>query len=460
MIPSSHGESAARTPIHAPVSRSYAGPFGRLFRNLPAWEPAGDSEAARIDAIAELAREMVETRDQGGDNEKIPAGYTYFGQFVDHDLTFDPRSSLQKAMDPERLENFRTPAFDLDCLYGRGFDDQPYLYDADGRFLIGTNGLDEDLPRNEAGRALIGDKRNDENTFVSQLQLVFLKFHNFVFDNRARSDFEEAHRIVRWHYQWVVVHDWLKLLCGKELVDELLTGSGVPGGPKLRYYDFENRAFMPVEFSVAAYRIGHSMVRGGYQINETVRNPTFSRAADNNPTGDFRGFRPLPQGWTIDWARFFAFTDQFKVEKPQPSRRIDRFLVGPLIEMPDAIADPVAEAPQDVNRSLAMRNLLRGWRLGLPSGQWVARRIGAKSRIDGPELPLWRYILEEAFAQQSGERLGEVGARIVAETFVGLLAADPSSYYSMAPNWRPDLPSLDGEFKLRDIVKLAGARIG
>jgi hypothetical protein len=132
-----------------------------------------------------------------------------------------------------------------------------------------------------------------------------------------------------------------------------------------------------------------------------------------------------------------------------------------MLDMPDDIAPPVSPAPESVARSIAFRNLMRGWRLGLPSGQAVARRIGARER-EGAELPLWRYILEEAGANPGpdGKQLGEVGARIVAETFIGLLAADPSSYYATFPNWEPTIGSHGKAFQLKHIVEIAGGRIG
>lgn len=461
-MPQSHGNKAATTPIHAPGSRSYQGPFGRLFRNLPAWEPAGVGEPAQLADIERLAQEMVEGAfNPALDNETIPAGYTYFGQFVDHDITFDPRSSLQKASDPENLENFRTPAFDLDCIYGRGPDDQPYMYDGNGKFLIGRNeqDADDDLVRNKKGIAIIGDKRNDENIIVSQLQLTFLKFHNEVMGQTG--NFDEAQRLVRWHYQWVVVHDWLKRLCGAKVVDNILY-SDCPGKPKLCHYKYHEYPFMPVEFSVAAYRLGHSMLRGRYRINQTVPDlPLFDRAADGKPLDDFRGFRPLPGAWTIDWSFFLDFAgNKGSQAKPQFSRKIDKLLVRPVIEMPDQIASPLPNPPfpPSVARSLAFRNLVRAWRLGLPSGQSVARRIGA-TPLPGPDLPLWRYILEEAMAQHKGDQLGDVGAMIVAETFIGLLAADPSSYYATFPKWEPTLGKAGKNFKLKDIILIAKANI-
>src|SRR5437763_10303698 len=114
------------------------------------------------------------------ENPTVTAGYTYLGQFIDHDITFDPVSVLTAANDPDALTDFRTPRLDLDSVYGRGPDDVPFLYDPDGvHLLIGRNAEgDDDLPRNSNGRALLGDPRNDDNLIVSQLTQGFLKYHN------------------------------------------------------------------------------------------------------------------------------------------------------------------------------------------------------------------------------------------------------------------------------------------
>jgi len=200
-----------------------------MFPNLPAFLPPDD-------ALDALARAMVEPEPKegedvtAGDNPDIPAGFTYFGQFVDHDLTFDPTSKLQRDNDPDALVDFRTPRFDLDAIYGRGPDDQPFLYEDDGvRMLIGTNEAGEDdLPRNAKGRALLGDARNDENLIVSQLSLGVLRYHNkvverpSVFELPSERRFDEGRRIVRWHYQWAVVHDFLARLVGNDVIDDVL----------------------------------------------------------------------------------------------------------------------------------------------------------------------------------------------------------------------------------------------
>ena len=499
----------------APSSRLIAGRFGRMFRNLPVFE-LGDEEALQAELRA-LAKRLVKPAeadkpldaDDEDQNPDIPSGYTYLGQFIDHDVTFDPVSSLQRQNDPEALNNLRTPRLDLDSVYGRGPADQPYLYqqqpDGDpaklalGRAVRHGSGRGAcDLPR-LGNAALIGDPRNDENLIVSQLQTVFVRFHNAVADHVrgqgfTRDDvFKEAQRLTRWHYQWVVVHDFLRAhVVGPEIVDDILRGedyvvSTLPGQagddrdaapfeslqrtivrPRLLFYCYEEQPFMPVEFSVGAYRFGHSMVRPSYFINDYLREatgekriPIFgkNRAPDN--VENLNGFRPLPDDFGFQWKFFFTVADEAFL--PQPSYRIDDELVNPLGKLP---VDPPAPGLE----SLALRNLLRGVRLGLPSGQAVARAMGI-SPLTTDELdlakvapsfaehaPLWYYVLREASLRADGRRLGPVGGRIVAEVLIGLLEGDPFSYLRVEPGWRPTLPSdRPGEFTMPDLLRFAGA---
>lgn len=480
-----HG--SAKRDILVPRSPFYHGPFGRLFRQLPAWTPPGandDAKEANIRAIASLMVEPDGPPDSPvGNNDAIPVGYTYFGQFVDHDITFDPASSLSKQNDPDRLINFRTPRYDLDSLYGEGPDDEPFMYDQRpdrrGEFLIGKGASpqEDDLPRNEQETALTGDPRNDENIIVAQLQLVFLKLHNALLRRvkaeeglTNREAFTRAQNLVRWHYQWVVLFDFLPRICGKDVIDALLkpAGDGRPGFRiDLKLYKFRAAPFMPVEFSAAAYRFGHSQIRHRYDLNGIVTGVPIFLPPESRPgtLSDLRGFRRLPGMWTLDWRRFLDMGGG----TPQMTRRIDTRLSRALSSIP-AGPDPTRGSP------LAALNLLRGFRLGLPSGQAVARAMGEtvignadlslSNEIAGSEAPLWYYILKEAERQvDGGRRLGPVGARIVAETFLGLANADPSCFLNVDPAWTPSRafanglpldPAGDG-LQLAGLVRAAGA---
>ena len=430
--------------------------FGRMFQDLEPFRP----DVERLRAIAER---MVEGSpgSESGDNPQIPSGYTYFGQFVDHDLTFDPVSTLAKRADPDALHNFRTPRFDLDNCYGRGPHDQPYLYTAAGEFVLGRgeDPSEVDLPRTRREVAIIGDPRNDENILVSQMQVTMLAFHNRVLedvragelDAHLHSDdeadqFEEAQRIVRWHYQWAVVHDFLRRIVGPDTLRAVLKPDG---STDLRFYRPRNEPFIPVEFSVAAYRFGHSMIRARYDLNSVIRDVAIfdPRPTPGNALTHLGGHRVLPAAWQIGWPFFFELDDQ----GPQPSRTIDIRLSPPLSELPPDVATGI--------ESLALRNLTRGSRLGLPSGQAVARAMGAtvltRDELDlpGPDrAPLWYYVLREAQVRHNGSHLGDVGGRIVAEVFIGLLASDPSSFLSLEPAWTPFL-TRGGNFSMPDLIR-------
>ena len=305
----------------ANLSRSsliFEGPFGRIFRAVP---PAdfGPDDTTTLQNLAALANAMIAEPDaakDGPDAEEsgIPAIYTYFGQFIDHDLTFDPATSLQRQNDPDALVDFRTPRFDLDNIYGRGPDDQPYMYNSDGRtFVLGTpltgapqvNPGAKDLQRNVQERALIGDPRNDENAIVAQLQGLWHRFHNKIAGDNPSWPFSRVQQEVRFHYQWVLLHDFLPTIITKEVLEQVLPsnqyGELIISESNVRFFHFRYFAFMPLEFSAAAYRFGHSMVRPGYRLNDEAKPlPIFGPDAGQ----DLRGFKAPQANWAIDWRRF------------------------------------------------------------------------------------------------------------------------------------------------------------
>src|ERR1044072_624802 len=476
-------------------SPSFEGRFGRMFRSLSGARFGKDEDENLINLAAlgdAMSARFDEIKDGKDDEESgITALYTYLAQFIDQDITFDPASSLQKQNDPDALIDFRTPAFDLDNVYGRGPDDQPYMYDG-GSFLLGDpiQGGDpnaKDLPRNNANprRALIGDPRNDENSIVSQLQGLFLRFHNRLLADTGLP-FATVQRLVRFHYQFVVLNVFLPRIVRFSVLADVKKDGRYDSG-KLKFSHWKNDPFMPVQFSVAAYRLGHSMIRPGYRLNDNNATllPIFPVPSQGLNDG-LTGFRAMDPARGIDWGRFIDVdirSNEDSVKRLQFAYRIDTSLVNPLHQLPPSVASNPS--------SLAQRNLERAWRLGLPSGQSVARKMHLQplpdekiligkateeedpdarpivdvSRVFANNCRLWTYILAEATQfresvklpvsedlQINTPRLGPVGGRIVAEVFLGLMFGDAHSLLSLDPNWHPE----QGEdFALKDFVNYA-----
>lgn len=440
------------------------GRFGRMFPNLPSLF----SDEAKL---TQLGQAMTETTSFGDDddNPEIPAGYTYLGQFIDHDITFDTTSLSEQPRDPQAIFNFRTPQLELDSLYGTGPSGMPHLYERANRakFVIGLTSTTpgggdstlptaqpHDLPRMAGtGFAIIGDPRNDENLIVAQTHLALMKFHNQVVDKEGLN-FEAARKLVRWHYQWVVLNDFVHRLVDPAVFDDVIDNGR-------KFYTYAEEPFIPVEFAVAAYRLGHSMVREGYDYNRVFRPGGVAVATlsllfrFSGRSGDGSG-TPIPADWPIDWQRFYhvgVHTGPIGL-----SRKLNPLLAPTLQNVPNV-------------GSLAAANLRRGLRRGLPSGQAVAAAMGLAplppSAFDKPAphpdatavqlgfdkaTPLWYYILKEAEVEGGGRRLGPVGSRIITEVFVGLLEGDPESYLAQDRLWRPTLGQVPGQFEMADLL--------
>ncbi len=427
-------------------------------------------------------------------NSNIPSGFTYFGQFVDHDITLDVSSSIDTTNDAESINNMRTPALDLDNLYGRGPALDPYLYDFPStgpstaiKFQLGSNqnvgpggpsntinaaGMvaqkNFDVPRitnflNPAlssNTAIIGDPRNDENLIVSQFHAAMLKFHNKVVDLLILAAFTgdifvEAKKIVTHHYQWAVVNDYLNRICGATAVSNALTSVAAPIGSAFR---------MPVEFAVAAYRFGHSLIRDNYWVNHNFPNASLGQVFQFIRTP----LLPVLSNWVVNFNAFF--NTGIPVPVFNFARKIDSILATGLESLPGGAG---------IMQILAARNLRRGLAMGLPSGQATATALGLIPMTTGQltsglpaaeitvlnsnggilltKTPLWYYILREAAVFGSGNNLGPVGAKIVADTFVRMLKRDANSYLNVAGGFTPILPSqVGGNFTVADLVIFAG----
>lgn len=455
------------------------GKFGRMFPTLAPLE-------ADITALRDLGAAMEDTNPSAPnlDNTTIPAGFTYLGQFVDHDMTFDTTTLTEESVDPLAMRNFRTPRLDLDSLYGTGPDDQPYLYErgSGGKFRFGQTNISSDaqnsiipsspndLPRDEQKHALIGDPRNDENLAVAQFHVLMMKFHNTVFDTLAGEPdaFEKTRELVSWHYQWMLLSDFVKRLVGQTVLDDVRQNGRW-------FYHFIDKPFIPIEFSAAAYRLGHSMIRDAYDWNRvfhgqpmlpSLANGTLQFLFTFSGNGNLGGGPQVPSNWTIDWRQFFNLD---RAGSTLPSINFSRKLDTKLV--PTLAALPFIPPPEN---NLAVRNLIRGRSLGLPSGQAVAAALQVAPLLPSEitstatpqelaaiqagefdvKTPLWYYILKEAEVRGNGEQLGPVGARIVAEVFVGLIEGDPKSFLARAPEWRPTLgPSAPNDFSMVDLIE-------
>ena len=387
-----------------------------------------------LKALAQLAEQMkgeVDTVKDGPDPEEnlfVPAGYTYFGQFIDHDLTFDSTSSLNPKNKKAIPTTLRTPRLDLDCLYGDGPEAQPYMYDGEkllyrnGPKLPGAKDFSEnDLLRNPLGRAIIGDKRNDENSIVSQIQLAFIKYHNAVVDklktvssekwNVPNDLFNSARNEVRWAYQKLIIEDFLPRIVSSDVLKDLQESDKKKRKDNYLLYTEDKRSSLPREFVAAAYRFGHSGVRTGYRLNAGFENRFSIFPASSDPTrtagaDSLLGFDPITNNQVIDsWERFFP--DTLPLVLPIESRnspagegavvdvrlqfayKLDTTLVDPLGVLPrEEVAGEkttqqaigaVGELPDKVGQpprpSLALLNLLRGNTYRIQSGQAFAKEL-------------------------------------------------------------------------------------
>jgi hypothetical protein len=476
---------------------------GRIFPQLPPFaEPSSKLEAALLeigkpggllDAKDNLSAGPVALivdpalNVNNPNNDGHTAGTTFMGQFMDHDMTFDLTSRLGLATDPAASPNSRTPALDLDVIYGGGPIADHELYQDVGRgqhptrFKVESGGLFEDLPR-QGNTAIIADPRNDENLMIAGLHAAFLLFHNKavdlitnnavkLFPTQSRPEepdevFRQARRLTTWHYQWMILHEFLPLFVGQEMVDNILAGG--------RKFYMPDVGQIPVEFQGSAYRFGHSMVRPSYRANFTSLGgePFFAMIFDpsqenNLDPDDLRGgFRARRR--FIGWQTFFDFGDG----NIRPNKLIDTTISTPLFNLPLA-AIPALNPPAEPPTSLPQRNLLRHITWQLPSGQSIARemKVAALSSEDLKELkdfgvgldestPLWYYVLKEAQVMEKGLRLGPVGGRIVSEVMIGLLQLDRDSFLADNPRWRPTLPQrngqVTGDFRMIDFLTFAG----
>ena len=453
---------------------------------------------------------------------KLPAAFAYFGQFLNHDLSAPVGSLLQivdeipddfiisdkplpgvakmwrAANTDEILEHIRneheTP-LNLDSLYGDGPflpNGQPTsaeasaLYDVQGlHFILGTtsepsaevllanakNPLERaigapDLPRKREGDALvtlIADRRNDGNLILAQLHLAMMLFHNKAVDilhpqyPDAAKCFAAARRLVTRHYHWCILHDFLPRILSNDILKDSIDYP--------RPLNRADKGKVPMEFTTAAYRFGHSLISRSYDYNSNFG--TGRSMAETAQLGDLftftsagkmKGADQLPDHWVIDWHRMTADSPINLAH----SEAIDmQFAGGMMAVVPE---ERIVEF-----QSIIARNLVRGFHRRIPFGQVLAKLYkkdaltacqiraampnalaedlqfpdadGAREkRMElAKQTPAWLYFLCEAKLLEGGEKLGPVASKIIAETFVNLM--DLKNGAITGENGRPWQPS-------------------
>jgi hypothetical protein len=515
------GRPGTRQPLAGEELRRFR--FSRLGPRGPLLD-----EATRI----ALAEAMTAPGDQ--QDATVPAGFTYLGQFVDHDLTMDrTEAQLGEDVTLDELLQGRSPALDLDSLYGRGPQDRHdrVFYAADGVSLkVGTTSETTfpddrvhvelegfDLPRTggtagtraDRRKPLIPDQRNDENLAVAQTHLAFIRFHNRVVEELALKGltghrlFTAARNEVIRHYQWVLRTDFLPRIVDPEIVKDVFTfGRRFFEAPGRGRGAFGQPPTMPLEFAVATYRLGHSMIRGGYHWNRVFAGGgpggvstllqlfTFTGVAGNFQPGSglpelddpqSGTVDTLPTNWIADFRRLYDFTEVGRPDLAPPAgrgnvaKRVDTFLVDPLRELPAGTFGGRGTEIPPVHRNLAFRNLTRANMVSLATGQQMAKLLGvraltAKEIIDGnggaaltglsteqreavaANTPLWFYVLREA--EFNDGLLGAVGGRITAEVFHRAMEGSRTSIVR-DPSWRPTLGPDLRTFRMTDLLMFA-----
>jgi hypothetical protein len=391
-------------------------PFGRLIPNSQAYNPGLPPRLP----VAMISQNMLELNPAFSPN--IVLGLVFFGQFVDHDVTLNDTTAGQgPSVNPVAPIDLRTPALDLDSVYGKGPQGQPGFYTSDGLcFALGTGGTD--LLRDANGVAIIGDPRNDENGQIASIHRAFQQYHNTLVSTLLRGNspaslgvrqkqavFAMARNLVIGFHQGLVANEMAVAFTGRPVAD------GMPPVDRI-----------PVEFAVGVYRLGHTLVPNQIVVNESGKlvNPT-------DPS--LRG-----PGASIPYTLLFGPT-------AQPAAKFDHLLSNtmhtlliPLSPTDAAEGDLIGGDSPNIGQGhldsnnvmhldLAETNVLRGREQRIPSGEEylaMLRRVPYHPARDG-NTDMFPYILHEADLLG---HLGLVGGDVFHRTIGGILAADPYRY--------------------------------
>ena len=482
-------------------------PIGRMFRDMAADKdslvPESENPEEILKTLAALGNAMHDIADLPKFDSTIPSAYTYFSQLVNHDISFtdvvkpDGVTDAMVLADPqlrpwsddmikERVSNKRARVLELDCVYGsmQGGVLPPFEKGNHSKMALGKVTPAHDPPadadfndlvrcprtedRKKDRTALIADRRNDSNIMLSQLQVAFLRAHNAVVDKKQCS-FAEAQGMLQQHYQWMVLNEFLPLVVPAATLKEVEEKS-----------IYKPEMGVPLEFSMAAFRFGHAMIRRNYYLNKDFNPESLKRLFTMIVLCNQANFEPmanagsdtLPKEYIINWTNFLE-------GGRNKARAIRTEMVDPLFGLFD---------DTDVKmEGLAAQDLKRAYMMRIPTGQAIARELNVQDPLTAADMkqvlppeqftilessgllertPLPFYVLAEAKKQADKleppenpdkGKLGPVGGRIVAEVIIGLIRNNPHSYLNDKTWEKPHLPAEhEGKFFLSDLLTLAG----
>jgi len=463
--------------------------YQRIFGHWPT------ENLPNIESLKALGKAMMGPGRPQNDSE-IPAGYTYLGQFVLHDITY--MKQIKGVAEPVSLNS---PTLDLDSVLPEETNASGKVGDLElilGCTTGGGQPLPEDLPRERegasCGRPLIADDRNDDFLPLAQCHLLLIKFYNAIarwlgagckpplpaygtaFRNAVRELWVE-------HFQAVVLHDYLVRLVDEETYDSVMTE-----GCKLVASGSEaaSEYLIPLEVAGAVGRFGHSMIRDGYEpwnSKQAYRMIDVRHFMDLSYANSGHGLKAhaggLPRSWVTDWTALF---DLGRGSGPIRAAAIDTRLAGQLSCLPECIrAQEICSGhPPNARFNLAEATLLRGRELGLSPARHAIEQANAKDvqpvikRLTDDQLvegeneavkevfrqaelsrstPLWYYVLKEAeVLGGGGNKLGPLGGRILMETLYAAIERSTPSILSK-PDWRPSLPAARKDrFTIPDLI--------